>query len=285
VRLSPRQPYSLADSLHGNAGCTRRRRDGIWEIAVRVGTDSHTVKVLQRRDGDLEVDLDRKDTEATLDQVRHVLATDVDHTPFVERFQDDRLIGRAIRAKRGLRPARFATVGQALVAAFAGQLVTTTEAQNTHRAIVRRLDRGGDYPRRPPTVEEVGELPPAAAAADGLSARRAASLIRVCRRIDVDSLRRLPTAEAAQRLQTERDVGPWTAAIVLTSGLGRWELGPTGDLGLIRLCERLNGGEATVSDTQALLEPYGEWQAIAGAHLLRLPSPGPKRKPSPRGRM
>lgn len=285
VVLRPCAPYSLRDSLYGNAGGTRRRREGVWEIAVRVGERSQVARVLQRRDGDLEVDLARDAAEVVLDQVRHVLATDVDHTPFLRRFADDRLLGRAIRAKRGMRPARLATVGQSLVAAFAGQLVTSTEAANTHRTIVRRLDRGDDYPRRPPTVEEIAELPPAAVAAAGLTARRAASLVRVCRRVDVDALRGLTTAEASKRLQTERDIGPWTAAIVLTSGLGRWELGPAGDLGLIRLCERLNGGGATVADTQELLSPYGDWQALAGAHMLRLRTPGPKRKPPPRRRM
>lgn len=284
VVLTPCPPYSLRDSLIGNGGGTRRRRGGVWEIAVRVGDGSHIARVAQRRDGDLQIDLGGGDPGATLDQVRHVLATDVDHTPFLERFADDRLIGRAIRARPGLRPIRFATVGQSLVAAFAGQLVTAAEAQNTHRAIVRRLDSGGQYPRRPPTAEEVAGLPPAAVAADGLTARRAASLVRACRRIDIDALRRLPTEEASTRLQAERDIGPWTAAIVLTSGLGRWELGPAGDLGLIRLCERLNGAEATVADTQALLAPYGEWQGLAGAHLLRLGRPGPKRKPPPRRR-
>jgi 3-methyladenine DNA glycosylase/8-oxoguanine DNA glycosylase len=285
IVLSPRRPYSLAESLLGNAGGTRRRRGGVWEIALRVGDDRRVARVAQGGDGDLRVDLDEAGAEKTLDRLRHVLATDVDHTPFLERFQDDHVIGRAIRARRGMRPARLATVGQSLVAAFAGQLVTSTEARATHGAIVRRLAGPAGYPRRPPTLAEIAALPPAAVAADGLTARRAASLIRVCRRLDVDSLRRLPTIEVAARLQTERDLGPWSTAVVVTSGLGRWELGPVGDLGLMRLCERLNGRTATVEDTRELLAAYGEWQALAGAHLLRLGAPEPRRKPPPRWRM
>ena len=243
------------------------------------------VGVAQRGDGVLEVDLPADHADEILIQLRHVLATGVDHTPFLRRFEDDALIGRSIRRRRGMRPARLATVGHALVAAFAGQLVTTAEAEATQRGIIRAIDRAPGGPRRPPTLSEVGALAPAVPAAAGLTARRAASLIRVSRRLDVDRLRSLATPDAERRLCAERDVGPWSAAIVLGGGLGRFDLGPVGDLGLIRLCERLQGGPADVADTRALLGRYGEWQALAGAHLLSLPRAGARRRPPPRRRM
>ena len=284
VALQPCMPYSLSQSLYGTAGGTRRRRGAIWDICLRVGERDTMVSVHQLPDGVLEVEVDEDVASQALDGVRHVLATDVDHRPFLERFEDDRLIGRAVRSRRGVRPARFATVGHALLAAFAGQLVTDAEAQNTQRALIARLDRSGAYPRRPPLLTEIGALPPAAAAADGLSAQRAASLIRVSRRIRPSRLAALSTADASARLQTERDVGPWTAGIVLGEGLGRQDIGRVGDLGLVRLCERLNGRPATVQDTAELLEPYGEWQGLASAHLLRIAASGPRRRPPPRRR-
>ena len=285
ITLTPCTPYSLRQSIVGTAGRTRRRRGDIWDIAIRIDERSTVASVTQTPAGELEIHLASADSEAALAQLRHVLATDVDHRPFLERFRDDRLLGGALRTRPGLRPARYATLGQAMVAAFAGQLVTTAEAAATHRALVSRLHSSRGVLRRPPLLDEVAALPPAAAAADGLSARRAASLVRACRRLVPARLAELSTADAAARLQTERDIGPWTAGIVLGDGMGRTDIGRVGDLGLIRLCERLNGRAATADDTAALLQPYGEWQALASAHLLRLSSPRRRRKPSPRRRM
>ena len=44
-----------------------------------------------------------------------------------------------------------------------------------------------------------------------------------------------------------------------------------GDLGLIKLCSALLGRPAEVADTAALLDRYGDWAGLAGAHLLSLP--------------
>jgi 3-methyladenine DNA glycosylase/8-oxoguanine DNA glycosylase len=51
-------------------------------------------------------------------------------------------------------------------------------------------------------------------------------------------------------------------------GLGRYEHGLVGDLGLIKLCRRLLGREATAEDTAELLVPYGEWAGLASVYLL-----------------
>jgi AraC family transcriptional regulator of adaptative response / DNA-3-methyladenine glycosylase II len=281
VTLRPTMPYSLSASLRGSAGGTRRRRDGAWEIALRIGDEVPVLQVRQRRDGALEIRV-AQPVQPALERIRHVLALDLDHGPFIARFEDDPVIGRSVRARRGMRPARLATVGQAMIAGFAGQLVTSAEARATHRALVALLDdRCGAGPLRPPALDEVGALPAAAAAAAGLTARRAASLIRAARRIEPGRLSAMPTPRATAYLQRERDIGPWTAAVVLASGLGRGDIGPVGDLGLIRLCEQLLGRSATVDDTRELLARYEGWEALAGAHLLGLPAARRRRSRPP----
>jgi 3-methyladenine DNA glycosylase/8-oxoguanine DNA glycosylase len=73
---------------------------------------------------------------------------------------------------------------------------------------------------------------------------------------------------AVRRLIQERTLGPWSAGVVCLYGLGRFEPGLAGDLGLIKLCSRLLRRPATAEDTAELLEPYGEWAGLASIYLL-----------------
>jgi 3-methyladenine DNA glycosylase/8-oxoguanine DNA glycosylase len=78
----------------------------------------------------------------------------------------------------------------------------------------------------------------------------------------------LPTAVAADRLERERGLGPWSAGLVCVEGLGRFERGLVGDLGLVKLCAALWGRRVEPWETAELLEPYGEWAGLAGIYLL-----------------
>ena len=73
---------------------------------------------------------------------------------------------------------------------------------------------------------------------------------------------------AAARIERERGLGPWSAGVISLYGLGRFERGLVGDLGLIKLCAALRGRWATAEDTRELLEPYGEWAGLASVYLL-----------------
>jgi 3-methyladenine DNA glycosylase/8-oxoguanine DNA glycosylase len=55
---------------------------------------------------------------------------------------------------------------------------------------------------------------------------------------------------------------------VCLHGLGRFEVGLVGDLGLVKLCSALWGRWADADDTRELLEPYGEWAGLASVYLL-----------------
>jgi 3-methyladenine DNA glycosylase/8-oxoguanine DNA glycosylase len=99
-------------------------------------------------------------------------------------------------------------------------------------------------------------------------ARKATALIRLSREWDVERLRAVETAPAAARIERERGLGPWSAGMVCLHGLGRYECGLVGDLGLVKLCASLRGRFADADDTRELLEPYGEWAGLASVYLL-----------------
>ena len=262
--ITPRAPYSLALSARHGSDPTRRLRDGVLTLALEAGGGPGLARVRQRPDGSLAVVLEAAEPAEALDRLRFMLAADDDHGPFLHRFADDRLIGRAVRSLRGLRPLRTATVTHSLLKAICGQLIQARAARQLEARLIRTLGTPfGDY-WLPPTRETFGGLAPARLARDGLVARKATALVRLSREWDVERLRGVDTDRAAARIERERGLGPWSAGMICLYGLGRYEQGLVGDLGLVKLCASLLGRRAEPEDTRRLLEPYDEWAGVAG---------------------
>jgi DNA-3-methyladenine glycosylase II len=259
----PCGPYSLRLSARLASDSTRVFRQGVLTAALPGG---ELARAWQRPDGAVGM---RAESEAGIDRLRFVLALRDDHSPFLERFADDPLIGRATCVLRGLRPLRLTTVAHALLRAVAGQLVTWHHAREIERSVIRRTSRrhqSGLY--EPPTAETLGRLATAELRSHGLHARRAAALVRLCRSVDLEQLRTRPTAAVVNRLTREPGLGPWSAGVVCVQGLGRPEHGLVGDLGLIKICSRGAERRADSPATAALLEPYGEWAGLASVYML-----------------
>ena len=266
--LRPRPPYSLALSARMKSDATRFLRDGVLTVALEAGGAPALARVRQRPDGSLAVLLETPHPEAAVEKLRFVLAADDDHTPFLHRFADDSLLGGAIRRLRGFRPLRTATVTHALLKAVCGQLIQAKAA----RLLEARLLRSAGTPfgdlRLPPTRATFGGHSTAVLAREGLVARKANALVRISREWDLERLHGVETGVAASRIARERGLGPWSAGMVCLYGLGRFEHGLVGDLGLVKLCSGRLGRRAEAEDTQALLAPYGEWAGLASVYLL-----------------
>jgi 3-methyladenine DNA glycosylase/8-oxoguanine DNA glycosylase len=180
----------------------------------------------------------------------------------------DPLLRRAALHLRGLRPLRVPTVAHALLRALCGQLITAREARAIERRIVRATTPALEGLHASPTCQGLGRSSPAALRRLGLHARRSATLVRLCRSVELERLKELPTSAAAGRLERERGLGPWSVGVVCLQGLGRPERGLVGDLGLIELVSALRGRRAEAWETQELLAPYGDWAGLAGVYLL-----------------
>jgi 3-methyladenine DNA glycosylase/8-oxoguanine DNA glycosylase len=266
--IVPHPPYSLALSARMKSDATRVFRDGVLTLAFQVDDHPLLARVRQRPDGSLAARIDGVAGPDALEHLRFVLAADDHHEPFLRRFEHDPLIGEATRRLRGLRPLRTATVTHALLKAVCGQLIQARAARTLEARLLRRRGiRHGDL-RLPPTRETFGLLAPAQLARDGLVARKATALVRLSREWDVERLRRVGTGPAAARIERERGLGPWSAGMICLHGLGRYERGLVGDLGLLKLCSALRGRRADVDDTRELLEPYAEWAGLASVYLL-----------------
>ena len=257
----PRGPYSLALTARYASDATRRFSGGRLVALLPEPASAH-----QLPDGTVRL---QAETEAGLEHLRFVLALDDDHSELLRRFAGDPLLGESLRRLRGLRVLRVPTVAQALLRALCGQLVTSREARALERRIVRAtMPQGQDGLSEPPTRETLGALSPLRLRTLGLAERRAAALVRVCRTLDLERLRSVPTEAAAARLERERTLGPWSAGVVCLQGLGRSERGLVGDLGLVKLLAAQRGRPVEGWETAELLEPYGEWAGLASVYLL-----------------
>jgi 3-methyladenine DNA glycosylase/8-oxoguanine DNA glycosylase len=244
--IQPRGPYRL--------GLSARRE--IWSAPLP--GDRHA-EAWQRHDGAVVI---RAPDELGLERARFMLALDDDTSEFHRRFRKDPLLGAAARTFVGWRPLRLATVAHALLRAVCGQLIESGRAREVERAILRACGT------RTATQESLRGLAPARLRACDLSAGRAATLARLCRGADLERLRNHPSSVVAARLLRERGIGPWSVGVIALEGLGRYDVGLVGDLGLIKLVSALRARWAEPWETAELLAPYAEWQGLAGELLL-----------------
>jgi 3-methyladenine DNA glycosylase/8-oxoguanine DNA glycosylase len=263
IAVRPRGPYSLELSARLASDATRRVRDGL----VTARCCGSVARAWQSRDGTVTI---RSESPAAAEKLRWTLALDDDHSEFLRRFTDDPLLGRAVKHFRGYRPVRTATVAQALLRAVCGQLIDSKTARSLERRVIRALaSPDEDGLCEPPSCATLGAAAPFELRRLGLHERRGATVVRLCRSLDLERLHDLPTDAVVRRIERERGLGPWSAGVVCLEGLGRFEQGLVGDLGLIKLLRALRGRSVEGWETAELLEPYGEWAGLASVYLLR----------------
>ncbi len=263
--VRPRGPYALALCAQARSDATRAFVDGVLVASLHGPRGPERALARQLPDGSL---LLAAESGEGLEKLRFCLAVDDDHSQFLRRFRRDPLLGPTILRLGGLRPLRLGTVAHALLRALCGQLVEARRARAIERRIVRATTPALGRLHAPPRAADLARLAPAELRALGLHARRAASLVRLCRGMEVERLRELPTHVAASRLERERGLGPWSSGLVCLEGLGRYERGLVGDLGLVKLVSALRGREAQAWETEELLAGYGEWAGLASVYLL-----------------
>jgi 3-methyladenine DNA glycosylase/8-oxoguanine DNA glycosylase len=261
ARIRATGPYSLALTARGASDATRVWRNGVLRAVVGGRQASAT----QLRDATI---LLRGPNEESIERLRWLLAVDADHTEFLRRFRKDKLLRGPISHLQGKRVLRVDTVAQALLRALCGQLIEAWRARAMEKRIIRKLSQPVGDLYAPPDCETLGRASPAELRALGLHARRGATLARLCRSVELERLKELPSATVSERLERERGLGAWSVGVVCLEGLGRSDYGLVGDLGLVQLMIELEGRWVEGHETAALLEPYGEWAGLASVYLM-----------------
>ena len=125
----------------------------------------------------------------------------------------------------------------AALRAMCGQLIESSRA-----AAIERVDPAAAAASAVATRDALCRLSPAELRRHGLATRRAARRSSGCvRSLDLERLRDHDTDVVLQRLSRERGIGPWSVGVIALEGLGRYDHGLVGDLGLVKLLSALRG--------------------------------------------
>ena len=260
-----RGPFSLRASARLSGDATRRWHGRVFVCLFEVDGGLERAACWQETDGAIAM---RALSEAGLEHLRAILPLEADHSEFLRRFAYDPLLRGPIRVLRGKRPIRLGTVTQSVIRAVCGQLIESRRARRIERRLIQATCPTDGVLYAPPRPAAFCDFAPAALQRFDLSARKAATIVRLCRTLELERLREAPPAGVARRLERERGLGPWSVGVIGLEGLGCYDFGLVGDLGLIKLCSALLGRPAEPEDTAELLAPYGEWQGLASVYLL-----------------
>ena len=257
----------------------RRRREGGIERLLHVEGAPAVVRAVQpaRDRVVLVAGADSPDVaEEALQRMRFALGVDDDLRPFYDRFRDDPLIGRSVRARPHLRIIRRPDPFEALAWAICEQLIDFERAAAIQRRIVfklgRRCTRTGL--RDLPAAATLAGTAPALLQSLDLSAGRAMAMCRAAREVATGRADLFgPDHERGwRRLRAIPGIGSWTIEMLALYGQGRYDQIPAGDLGYLRVVGRMTSGNpwarATEDEVRAFFAPYEGWAGLAGAHLL-----------------
>ena len=317
-RLSPRRPYSLALTAARYARFTEavdRFDAGVYRRLLPVGRRGVLLSVAQTGGPDraiLEVELEGRGSDseaarsAALRVVEVALGAASDVRGFYRDCGHDAILSAAIRDFRGMRIAGWPSLWEALVTAILSQQVNLKFAYDIRRelalALGRRARFGGRIYAAFPTPEEFRDDSPRTLIRFRLSRSKAAAIDGLARAfasgaLSEEAVAALSDDEAILKLTSFRGVGRWTAEIALLRGLGRTDIFPAGDLGVVKyLAIGLLGRDARAPEAE--MRRFAErWQphrgfalAYAYAELARREAlsaptrPRPRRAPGPRCR-
>jgi DNA-3-methyladenine glycosylase II len=162
---------------------------------------------------------------------------------FYRAFSDDPVIGSAVRDFRGLRAAGAPSLWEALVTAILAQQVNLAFAYDIRRELSETFGRRGRFGGRTyvafPAPEAFAAETAPAMRRFRLSDAKAKAILGLAEAFAEGALREedigaLDDEAAIERLTAFRGVGRWTAEIGLLRGLGRVDIFPAGDLGVVK---------------------------------------------------
>lgn len=175
--------------------------------------------------------------------VRAVLGLDLHPEPLQRLLEGERKLGTVALALRGMRPPRFPGLFETFANVIPFQQLSLDAGVAVVRRLVERFGRTvlhqGHARYAFPTAAAIAGARLDALRACGLSARKAEALRGAAVAVEAGDLTeaklsQLGSADAIRLLAGLPGIGSWSAAVILLRGLGRLDVFPQGDVGVIR---------------------------------------------------
>jgi DNA-3-methyladenine glycosylase II len=287
----PERPYSLALTAERYTRFPEvvDRFDGrVYRRLLPIGRGGALVSVEQsgpasRATLDVRVDGARARSAEAAEAARRVVERSLGASTPVSRFyrahRGDQVLGAPIRAFRGLRIAGVPSLWEALVTAVLAQQVNLKFAYDIRRELClaygRRARFFGETYVAFPAPEPFAAESLRRLRRFRLSRSKAVAIREIARAftggaLSEEILAPLSDEDAIARLVALRGVGRWTAEIGLLRGLGRTDIFPAGDLGVVKyLAQGLLGHAATSKAKEEDMRRYAErWAPHRGLALV-----------------
>jgi DNA-3-methyladenine glycosylase II len=209
-----------------------------------------------------------------------VWSLDVDLQRCYRVFRRDPLMNRVLARCRGLRMIRTPDLYEALMIAVVNQQVSVAAAESIRRRLYAglgdRLTRDGVTYLGCPPPRRLLSAGTRELRALGLSRQKARYLREVAERavtgaLDPAAFDDLDDEAAITKLTEIPGVGRWTAEVVLMRGLGRVDVFPAGDLGLVVAAQRVleRKDRPTEDELRAMAESWRGWRSYGALYLWR----------------
>jgi DNA-3-methyladenine glycosylase II len=195
-------------------------------------------------------------------------------------FAQDPVMRPLLALSRGLRMIRTPDLYEALMIAIVNQQVSVAAGESIRRklnaALGDRLTVDGLAYVGAPVPQRVLAAGAAALRGLGLSRQKARYTLEIAERartgaLDPARFNALDDEAAIAKLMEIPGVGRWTAEIVLMRGLGRADVFPAGDLGLIIAVQRLLGRKdrPTEDELRAMAGRWRGWRSYGALYLWK----------------
>ncbi len=195
-------------------------------------------------------------------------------------FKADPVMAPLLGHCRGLRMIRTPDLYEALMIAVVNQQVSVGAAESIRRRLYaalgdRLINDGVAYLGCPPPRRLLAAGPRKLRAL-GLSRQKARYVLEVAGRavagtLDPAAFDDLDDEAAITKLTEIPGVGRWTAEVVLMRGLGRADVFPAGDLGLVVAMQRAleRKDRPTEDELRAMAERWRGWRSYGALYLWR----------------
>jgi len=204
-----------------------------------------------------------------------VLGATTDVRPFYRSFRRDALLGPLIRRHIGLRVAGRLTVWETLLQIVLSQQINLKLAHAMLGALAENLGRRARIDGRTyysfPSPRAFASESVASLRRFRLSRAKAETLKRLAAAFESgelsdEALRQLSDDDVLEVLTSHKGVGRWTAEFTLLRGLGRMDVFPGGDLGVVKyLAQGMLGyeGLALEKDMRKFAERWRPYRGLA----------------------